>query len=168
MRIEVAQLLKKPVGATQSYQIDSTFKRKDISGKVVMTRTGQGILVNGQFTTTIEGSCCRCLVQTNNDVQFSFNEEYLPVTAAPLSSSQESDTPDDKFYIDNNKIIDLSEVFRQYISLAEPLKFLCRPDCQGLCPVCGQNLNENQCNCSSKQKDIRWSKLVPFTKEDKT
>jgi uncharacterized protein len=168
VRIDVAQLLIKPVGATQSYQIDSAYEGSEINGDLVLTRTGQGILVSGHFETTIDGQCCRCLMPATNSVQFTFNEDYIPVTSVPSINSPESDIPDEKFYIDKNKIIDLTEVFRQYISLAEPMKLLCRPDCPGFCPICGQNLNEQQCSCLTKQIDTRWSKLVPYTKEDKT
>jgi uncharacterized protein len=42
--------------------------------------------------------------------------------------------------------------------LAAPLHVLCRPDCRGLCPTCGQNLNEEPCSCQP-EPDPRWSVL---------
>ena len=45
-------------------------------------------------------------------------------------------------------VLELTDDIRQEILLSYPVKFLCRPNCEGLCPQCGKNLNEGPCSCS--------------------
>ena len=53
----------------------------------------------------------------------------------------------------------LEDVLREQVLLALPLKAICREDCKGLCPHCGRNLNQEQCNCAETPDDPRWSAL---------
>jgi uncharacterized protein len=55
--------------------------------------------------------------------------------------------------------IDISDDVRQTAVLTIPLKVLCRDDCRGLCPKCGMNLNEQQCDCTDTVADSRWDTL---------
>jgi uncharacterized protein len=61
------------------------------------------------------------------------------------------------FYKDDT--IDLGEVMREQFFLALPMKPLCRPDCRGLCPVCGKNRNIEQCECREEWTDPRLAPL---------
>ena len=61
--------------------------------------------------------------------------------------------------------IDLKEDVREAIILAFPLKPLCRPECRGLCPHCGRNLNEEKCECREEKIDPRLAKLKELLKE---
>ena len=63
-------------------------------------------------------------------------------------------------HIDTRQMLDLSDVLRQYLLTSEPLKMLCRDDCQGLCPECGADLNMEKCNCTSTPVDPRWGTLT--------
>jgi uncharacterized protein len=56
-------------------------------------------------------------------------------------------------------VLDLTEAVRQYRETALAMQPLCRPDCKGLCPVCGSDLNEGPCNCGAGT-DSRWSALA--------
>lgn len=55
--------------------------------------------------------------------------------------------------------VDLTEDIRESMILAFPDYPVCKPDCKGLCPLCGMNLNKSQCNCKPPGDDIRWSAL---------
>ena len=61
--------------------------------------------------------------------------------------------------IDERHMLDLSEVVRQYILLQREQYPLCDEACAGLCPVCGQNLNEGPCGCRDVSEDPRWAAL---------
>ena len=64
MQINVAQLLKEPVGAKRSYKMDESAGENNenhVEGEVNLTRTNRGILVTGKLTADIKGSCSRCL-----------------------------------------------------------------------------------------------------------
>ncbi len=100
------------------------------------------------------------------EVTYDFEEECLP----SLSASEALSLPDqtDNITIDESQMVDLSEVIRQYTLLTVPVKPLCRPDCNGICPSCGHDLNQGPCRCPSHAYDQRWSKLIRSGKESKT
>jgi uncharacterized protein len=66
----------------------------------------------------------------------------------------------DAFLIDSHQVLDLTEAVRQYRLTAEPMQPLCKPDCLGLCPHCGYNLNEGPCGCPRQETDARWAALA--------
>ncbi len=55
--------------------------------------------------------------------------------------------------------VDLNDVLREFVLLSLPMQRLCRAECKGICPVCGQNRNLNQCQCQAETSDDRWSAL---------
>jgi uncharacterized protein len=161
MQINVAQLLKEPVGAERSYKIDELTGENDgdhATGKVTLTRTNRGILVTGQLTADIRGSCSRCLGPACASAAFSIEDEYYPVI--DVSSGTPVGVEPDALTIDNNHILDLDETMRQYVILATPTKLLCKSDCPGICPVCGQEFAKGDCRHRNKPYDHRWDKLV--------
>ena len=64
----------------------------------------------------------------------------------------------------NGEYIDLTETIRELLILSEPMKVLCRPDCAGLCPQCGANLNEGACSCPTDRIDPRLAVLSDWLK----
>jgi uncharacterized protein len=67
------------------------------------------------------------------------------------------------FYHDD--VIDLADVIREQLYLALPMKPLCREDCLGLCPVCGQNRNTTPCTCKTEWVDPRMDALRNLKKD---
>jgi uncharacterized protein len=169
MHINVAQLLKESIGSSRSFQIDESLGTDDINsvkGEVTLIRTNRGIMAKAGMTAGVTGICSRCLKPIDYEVNYDFNEECLP----NMSTSEGLPSPDqtDNITIDENHMLDLSEVIRQYALLAMPVKPLCRPDCAGICPSCGHNLNQGPCRCPSNVHDQRWSKLIHLGRESKT
>ena len=168
MQVNVAQLLKEGIGSTRSYEVAEVVDLDTagdgggglVRGEVTLTRTNRGVLAVGTFDTTVRIDCSRCLSQYGCPLQVKVQEEFFPLTdintGAPLSLPDEPDA----FTIDEQHILDLSEAIRQGILLVMPMKPLCREDCAGLCPQCGQNLNEKVCGCSSEIIDPRWAGLA--------
>ena len=133
--IDVTQLLKAPVGSSQSYDISGVIDEEVkgfVEGKVKLTRISQGVLVQCELTTEVELICGRCLDTFLLPISYAAEEEFVPVSDVPgdlaLSSSEQSG----KFTIDSKNILDLSELIRQYTLLNLPMKPLCRPDCPGI------------------------------------
>lgn len=173
MRYNVAQLLRAPTGTTRTRDVDEPVDdvqalldgdgvnaRGPVQGAVTLMRTTDGILVTGTLETSLELMCDRCLDTFEVPVKIELEENFRPTidinsgAALPPVKGEELAT-----LIDEHHILDLSEVVRQGILLATPMHPVCRPDCAGLCPRCGQNLNEGQCNCETDTVDPRWSKL---------
>lgn len=112
-----------------------------VEGEVRLSRTGRSILARAHLVTALEETCSRCLTPISAAVAVDVDEEALPsvdlLTGAPLDLSAEPDA----LRVDEHHELDLSEPVREAISLAEPIRALCRPDCRGLCPTCGADLN---------------------------
>jgi len=112
-----------------------------IEGQVKLTRTGRSILATADLATSIAEECSRCLVAVSAPVRVSLQEEALP--SIDLTSGQPLDTSaePDALRLDEHHELHLEGPVADAISLAEPIAPLCRPDCRGLCPVCGIDLN---------------------------
>jgi uncharacterized protein len=169
MYINVAQLLKESIGSSRRYQIDGSLGTDDINsvkGEITLIRTNRGIMAKAEMTAGVTGICSRCLKQIDYEVNYDFEEECLPSVSTSEGLSLLDQT--DNITIDENHMLDLSETIRQYTLLTIPAKPLCRPDCAGICPSCGHDLNQGPCQCPSHAYDQRWSKLVRLGKESKT
>ena len=168
MYINVAQLLKEPVGSTRSYKADE-FIGEDctnhVQGKVTLIHLGSSVLVQGSMTASARDICNRCLEPVDFWVTFDIEDEYFPtmdiVSGLPLPANP------DVLTLDQNHVLDLNETLNQCMVLAMPMKVLCRPDCAGICTSCGHNLNKGACSCPSQINDPRWSKLVNLGKGKK-
>jgi uncharacterized protein len=164
IQINVAQLLKETVGSTRSYEVDDAIEIADsartIKGQVNLIRTNRGILVKGALNTEMRLTCSRCLTDFICPLSLNIEEEYFPtidiLTGAPVAPPDEPGA----FTIDQNNILDLTEAIRQYTLLSIPMKPLCQEECAGLCPTCGANLNQEQCQCPPPPADLRWAKLT--------
>lgn len=166
MRIDVCQLLKEPIGASRCYQVSelvSDDNPEHIEGEVVLIHTNRGILVNGTMIARMTGDCNRCLNPTEYSINLNIEEEFFPRKGLDLSLLEMADGT----VIKDNCILDLGNTVRQSILAAIPIKLLCHPDCVGLCPICGYNLNLGSCHCQSQTSDPRWSELVCLKEENK-
>lgn len=94
-----------------------------------------GVSADAVFT----AQCDRCLAPIEEKLGFSFDSVLVKKLADPNEDSDLVVVEDEKF--------DLDEYVRTNVILELPMKHLCKPDCRGLCPVCGKNLNEGECGC---------------------
>lgn len=113
----------------------------------------------GRFETVLELTCVRCLEPYGFPVGASFDLRYLPQAANVGEGEREveADDLDAAYYRDET--IDLGQLLREQFYLAMPMKPLCQPDCRGLCPQCGVNLNATTCSCESRWTDPRLAGL---------
>ena len=88
---------------------------------------------------TLNIVCDRCLKELRRD--FSYEFEHIIV------NSLNSENDDDEFIVAENYRVDIDEIALSDLLLELPTKLLCKDDCKGLCPVCGCDLNESECNC---------------------
>ena len=112
-------------------------------------RAGDEIRVAGSLNTSLELACSRCLeparVTINKpfDLFFRQRDEEMFDEDEEIELS-ESDTRTGFF---TGTKLAISDILREQILLALPMKALCTIDCKGLCPQCGMNLNSGSCNC---------------------
>lgn len=170
VRIDVGDLLKRPVGTTRSYKIDEETEGAEgpckIKGNLELMRTGRGILMRANIDTSEKCTCSRCLEEFKHPLRLNIQEEYFPKvdlnTGVPLPAPSEPNA----FSLDENQELDTAEAVRQHIVISMPMKPVCKENCAGLCPTCGKNLNEGPCICV-REVDARWHKLQGLSLRDK-
>ncbi|HSD28185.1 MAG TPA: DUF177 domain-containing protein [Vicinamibacteria bacterium] len=116
---------------------------------------GSTLHVRGRLDAAVETDCARCLERHAVGFGQELDLFYLPRAAEQEEAQEEEVELSDRdvvvgYYQDDR--LDLGEVVREQILLALPLKPLCRPDCQGLCPRCGKNRNVSPCGCAPEQE----------------
>ena len=163
MKINVAQQLKQSMGNMRRYTVSETMGDgfSSVHGEIGLVLTNRSILATGEFNTTANCTCSRCLEEFQYPLKFELSEEFFPtgdiLKDTPTSVAKVEE--EDGFIIGEDHILDLSEALRQHMIIGLPAKSVCKPECAGLCQKGGQNLNTGQCNCSNEQSDPRWSPL---------
>jgi uncharacterized protein len=170
----VAGLLADDPGADRVYEVEGA--RIDlgedlqlagpIAGRVRLLRTNRGILAHADLKAALALECSRCLREIEFPVDILFQEEFLPsldmATGRPLPTDDEPDVA----RLDDHHELDLETPVREAIQLAEPIAPLCRPDCPGLCIVCGRRLDEGEHEHPDDEIDPRLEALRGFTPDD--
>ena len=120
----------------------------------------------GTVRATLHLACSRCLEPYLVPVECVFDLRYLPHAANTGDEEQEvaEDDLSTAFYRD--EVIDLADLAREQMYLALPMKPLCGPDCRGLCPQCGTNLNRDTCGCEGRWVDPRLEGLRALLRDE--
>ncbi|HZU05204.1 MAG TPA: DUF177 domain-containing protein [Chloroflexota bacterium] len=166
LTIHVAQLLKSPEGTTRR----STFVEAPevlgeaeviapVRGEVALVRVRQGILADCSFETALALECARCLAVAVTPVSGRFQEEFVPSVDLRTGLPRAVEADSEAFLIGEDHVLDLAEAIRQHVLMAAPLQPLCRPDCRGLCPECGHDLNTGPCACAPVDETSPFSAL---------
>lgn len=119
----------------------------------------------GRTVATLELKCGRCLEPFQVPVDSAFDLLFLPASEAVGGADEEIDAADVGVSFYQDDVIDLADVIREQLYLALPMKPLCRQDCLGLCPVCGQNRNTTPCTCKTEWVDPRMDALRKLKKD---
>ncbi len=175
----VAQLLRESIGAVRHVEVAANLQHlapeleqaegapeATLSGPVRMIHTNTGVLVQGHLYAEAALACARCLDPVAVPLTIDVEELFIPtvdvVTGKPVTPEED----DRALWIDEHHILDLNEVLRQDALLAAPVHVLCKENCRGLCPTCGENLNNGPCGCAP-DIDPRWGPLVELLKQTK-
>jgi len=177
LQFNVAQLLKEATGGTRQYDVNADIEHafdedviavSPLTGQLDFLRTGSNILITGSLDVTLQKSCARCLTELVLPVSIEIEELFYPQT--DIATGHAVEIPDDAEetnLIDDHNIVDLFEIVRQEVVLANDVVLYCRPDCRGLCQDCGADLNIETCDCESKHIDPRWSGLQALATDEK-
>jgi len=132
---------------------------------ITVKKVGEEVYVKGKIQTLLSFVCSRCLVPFEFPVDSAFDLVYLPEELEMAKEELDSDDLNISFYY--SRKIDLREVALEQLNLTFPVKPLCSEDCQGICPVCGKNINSGDCACVTKDSDSRMEKLKIFMKDER-
>ena len=114
----------------------------------VSRTTNSGWALRLRFEGGVDGPCVRCLSPAAPLFEVDAREIEQPGGGDELSSP----------YVKEGEL-DISAWARDALALAMPAQITCRPDCAGLCPQCGANLNEHPDHAHEREPDARWAKL---------
>ena len=124
-----------------------------VSGEI--TNTAGYMRMTLTMSVDYVAQCARCLSPVTG--QFTLD---LEKTVAPRNLLGDLDEDKlDEFAIIEDGFLDMDEQLREQLEMEFPMRFLCREDCKGLCPKCGKNLNEGECNCDHTEIDPRMEPL---------
>lgn len=171
VRIDVSEVRKRPdVRIRRQFTVepaeldgtDGVVTVSPLAAEAEVLSTGEGVLVRVRAEGQVTLQCSRCLEEFAAPVALAAEQEFRD--RAPMARDDEDDQ-DDSLPFPADGQIDVSDIVRQVFLLALPMKPLCRPDCRGLCPVCGKNLNEGDCACQAEAVDSRFEKLRDLLEE---
>jgi len=162
LRVNVLELLRQPgtlraVTATiggEPLDIVHDALVGEVEIDVELEATTDGVNVRGKVVAPWSGRCRRCLTGVSGHAVVDVAERYQPEL-----------TDDDAYEIENNQL-DLAPMARQLVLLELDDERLCRPDCVGLCPMCGTDRNEGSCSCDTTVRDERWAALDGLVLDD--
>ena len=118
--------------------------------ELVVQRAQSGDLFRLRFATAVEGACMRCLGPATVE---------LAVDAQEYESSDPEAAEELRSEYVREGELDVGAWAHDQVALALPEPILCRPDCAGLCPVCGKNLNDDPHEHAQGGLDPRWAAL---------
>ncbi len=122
----------------------------DIIVEGTLRSTGAGFRVSGTVKVRRSFVCDRCLKECSERVTYDFSEDFR--------------RPDGQTFGDGESVfegeaLDIAPLVHDTVLTAQPMQNLCRPDCRGLCPRCGVDLNERDCGCDRRPIDPRLAAL---------
>ena len=182
MKIAVQHLLSQPEGAVENYSLEAENLTIDetqaqVTGQAVLTHLDDLILVQIKGEVQITQPCSRCLKEITLTIPLNFAKEFkeerslhsgrddrgeiLKYREVGPGQSQDDEVmnalsvqDDGEAYLIVDGEIDLALPITEEIIANTPIRALCREDCQGLCPKCGANLNDNPCKCDKVEFEI--------------
>jgi uncharacterized protein len=157
-------VLKEGIGFSREFtfdepevQVADDLAVHGLRGTVTLMRTPQGLYAQGRLQATTPGECNRCLISFQQSVTSRISElfHYPPENA-----------PEGELAVGDDIHIDLAPLVREDMFLSIPIQLLCRPDCKGLCPQCGQNWNDGPCDCADDSGDPRLAVLKQLLEQE--
>ncbi len=117
------------------------------------------IRLKGQYSGNFEQPCARCVEPVEVPLAGEFDLIFRPIGADAGMPERSISAPETEIgYYQKDSLL-LEDVLREQVLLALPVRTLCKPDCKGLCPRCGQNRNSQSCSCDEGPSDPRWEAL---------
>lgn len=156
LRVQVSDLLAKPGSVRReavSLDLDFALPNARVSDEVLaelqLRSISDGVVLRGQAEAVVELTCTRCLTEWSETLEVPLEAVFRE---APVDE-------DDELPVEPGGWIDVEPVIHDEVSLAIPAKPVCRPDCAGLCPTCGTDLNVDPCDGHGDVPDSPFAPL---------
>ena len=141
-------------------------KNAHLTAKVVLTREGKTVFLEGEAAAEFSAPCARCLKPVETHLAPSFFVTLFPDKddSGGEEVQLKNDELDENTYIGEE--VDVGLVLNEQILLERPYLILCSEDCKGLCPRCGTELNDAPCDCPPVV-DSQWDALRKLDRSSK-
>jgi DUF177 domain-containing protein len=143
LRLNVGFLISATIGTNRDFNFDyetlhlgEDLTVQNFIGTARFSRTPQGLLLQGEFKAETNLECVRCLDMYIQSLGWSVTD---------LFAFDRRNITESGLLVPEDGQIDLESLLREYALLEFPISPVCKPDCKGLCPVCGENLNKTDC-----------------------
>ena len=157
LRINVGFIVHQSNGFSRDFPIEiprfpymEDLEFENLMGNALVSRTTEGLLMQFKGQAQTKAECVLCLEPFDQPIHLDFIEMYT------FPSHADEDT---ELILPDDLHIDLHPLLGEYLCLEVPISPTCKPDCKGLCPVCGENLNLVTCNHQDEAVDPRLSIL---------
>jgi uncharacterized protein len=144
LRLNVGFLLSQTAGYgrlfdfhEESITLGSDIRVEAFTGHLQLNRTPQGIVALGDFSAQLPAECARCLKSFSSHISIHLEDLFV---YPPQNAT------DPLLVVGEDAHLNLEPLLREYLLVNQPTRLLCRPDCKGLCPICGNDLNEKECH----------------------
>lgn len=162
--INVGFIAHQTVGYSRDFPLEAPYlnlapdlELYDFSGVVRVTRTAQGLLLQAALQARVQAACVRCLKEFDQQIESNFTELYAFTRASMTESG---------LLLPDNGKINLGPIVRDEMLLSVPIGTVCTPDCKGLCPICGEDMNEVSCSHETETFDPRLDILKALLDKD--
>lgn len=130
----------------------------------LLSGSDEDVRVKGQVRTELETECDRCLGRASFKIDTPFDLFYKPASKAATDAEVAIDEDDAEIGFYELPGLELEQILAEQVLLQLPMQRVCGETCKGICPVCGANRNENDCQCEpapihGKTSDDRWNAL---------
>lgn len=166
----VAALLAEPAGSRRDFTFDGIWLDMGdnlelaaaVAGRVRFSRTSRGLFITGLAETALALTCGRCLRPIELPLTVAFSEEALPTIDLVSGKSLDPSIEPEIIRLTDHHEVQLEPVIREAVQLGEPIAPVCRPDCPGLCIVCGEALENGPHEHDEALLDPRLEVLRAF------
>ena len=130
------------------------------AGSAELLENTQGEMrIQGRYSVEVESECDRCLGRARFPLDNAFDLFYQPAAAVARVEEVEIDEGEAEIGFYENGGIELEDILQEQILLALPMQKVCSEQCKGICPVCGRNRNQAECQCRPAGGSDRWHAL---------
>ena len=141
-----------------------------IRGRLVLKPLGESaeeadLLVEGRIETRVGGECDRCLKDFSRNLELDFRV-VLVRSLGEILPEKELRGEELNYSLLEGDEIDLRRIVLEQLILESDMVNLCSPECLGLCPSCGADLNQGRCDCRKNQTDPRLAKLADWRPDE--
>jgi len=133
----------------ESYFLD------EITYRVQLTREGSKVRARGNLRTLVSLPCAGCLEPYDLKIDSRFDIILFPVELVEMTNASLSSDEMEYIFFEGDRI-DLAKILMEQVNLFIPYKPVCSPECKGLCPTCGANLNYESCQCETSTNEVSF------------